>query len=250
MSGTRAVAAWRAVVVAGGIFVSLTVATQVSIAGQLPPQQLTGTVFVARRGWHIDLGFAVDELAPPLHAMADVFPGARYLFFGFGDRRYLTATRRGAPVLLRALWPGSGLLLVTALRAAPAAAFGAAHVVHLTASREGSLHVQAFVWQSMTTTQQTALATGDRSNPTAADRGAEATGIPGPYEGSRFFESRQTYSAAYTCNTWAAVALGITGAPVQNHGVVFAGQLWDQLRFAADRAGGAATNAIPPPTAR
>jgi hypothetical protein len=54
----------------------------------------------------------------------DEFPGAQYLFFGFGDRHYLLAKNRGAPVALAALWPGRGMFLATGLTSAPSVAFG------------------------------------------------------------------------------------------------------------------------------
>jgi len=94
------------------------------------------SVFVARRGWHIDVGFAVADLTAPLNVIAAKFPGSRYVFFGFGDRQYLHAAHRGAPILLRALWPGQGLVLATALGAAPTAAFGRDSVVELKHSRK------------------------------------------------------------------------------------------------------------------
>ena len=65
----------------------------------------SAVIYVARRSWHIDVGFAVADLQPPLNAVAAQFPGVRYLFFGFGDRHYLLAKDRNAPVLLAALWP-------------------------------------------------------------------------------------------------------------------------------------------------
>jgi hypothetical protein len=176
------------------------------------------TLIVARRGWHIDVGFPVGELAPPLDSMDREFPGARSIFFGFGDRRYLLSRHRGAPVLLRALWPGAGLILATGLNAAPAAAFGASHIVAVSVSREGSLRAQAFVWNAMTEDQRAALRLRDAP-----------VGIPGPYEGSAFFESRLRYSALHTCNSWAAEVLVHAGLPLRSGGVIFAGQLWRRV---------------------
>ncbi len=171
------------------------------------------TVLVARRGWHIDVGFAVAELADPLNAMERDFPAARYLFFGFGDRRYLMSRHRGAPVMLRSLWPGPGLILVTGLTAPPAAAFGEPHVIALSVPRAGSLRAQAFIWDALSDYPRAAI-----DHP-----------IPGPYEGSAFFESRRRYSAAHTCNTWAAEVLAGAGLPVQSGGIIFAHQLWRRV---------------------
>ena len=42
-------------------------------------------IYVVRRGWHMDIGFAAADLQPPLNDVIGQFPGVRYLFFGFGD---------------------------------------------------------------------------------------------------------------------------------------------------------------------
>ena len=62
-------------------------------------------IYVVRRGWHIDVGFAAADIQPPLNSVAGQFPGVQYLFFGFGDRHYLLAKDRNASVSLGALWP-------------------------------------------------------------------------------------------------------------------------------------------------
>ncbi len=61
------------------------------------------TLYVARRGWHTDVGFDVSQLTAPLCSIAVKFPGAKYLFFGFGDRRYLLAKHWHVPVLMAAV---------------------------------------------------------------------------------------------------------------------------------------------------
>jgi hypothetical protein len=52
------------------------------------------TIYVARRQWHVDLGFAAKDLEPPLRSLTADFPDAQFLFFGFGDRHYLLAKHR------------------------------------------------------------------------------------------------------------------------------------------------------------
>ena len=52
----------------------------------------------------------------------------------------------------------------------------------------------------------------------------------GPYPRSVFFASTGTYNLGHTCNTWTAEALRVAGLPVTAAGVVFAGQVLDQLR--------------------
>jgi hypothetical protein len=169
-------------------------------------------IYVARRGWHVDIGFAQADLQPPLSLLAEQFPGVRYLFFGFGDQQYLVAKKHNAPVLLAALWPGRGLLLLTGLSTSPQEAFGAAHVAALTVTRRQLQEAQAFIWNSL-----------DRQ------AGARASGR-GPYDGSLYIAAAPRYSAFHTCNTWVAEALKAAELPVHSTAVVFAGQLWTQVR--------------------
>ncbi len=110
---------------------------------------MSPVIYVARRGWHIDVGFARADLKPPLESLACEFPGVRYLFLGFGDQQYLVAKTHNAPVLLAALWPGRGMLLTTGLKTLPQDAFGAAHVVALRVAPQQLIDAQIFVWNSL-----------------------------------------------------------------------------------------------------
>jgi hypothetical protein len=166
----------------------------------------------------------VAELQAPLTSLATEFPGARYLFFGFGDRRYLLAKDRNAPVLLAALWPGRGMLLVTGLTSSPQDAFGADHVARLAVTADQARGAQTFIWQSLDQRE----VSNDAAENDATDRLKSYQ--RGPYEGSLYFSATPTYSGFHTCNTWAAEALRAATLPVHSAGVVFAGQLWRQVR--------------------
>jgi hypothetical protein len=168
-------------------------------------------VYVIRRGWHVDVAFDSDDLSAPLASFHAAFPAARYLVFGFGDRHYLLHKSRLGMAL--ALWPGPGLILVTGLRATPAEAFGETGVIKLSLSRSAANDVQGFVWRSL-----------------ISHDGQVAPLQEGPYAGSTYYASTQTYSAFYTCNTWAAQALRAGGLSVRSFGVEFAGELWSQVR--------------------
>jgi hypothetical protein len=74
---------------------------------------------------------------------------------------------------------------------------------------------QDFIWQSLATTPQ----------------GVEVY-RPGPYEGGYYFLAAPKYSAFHTCNTWAAETLRAAGFPIRAQGVLFAHQLWSQVRRA------------------
>jgi hypothetical protein len=173
----------------------------------------SATIYVARRGWHIDVGMAAADLSAPLNQAAAPLPGSRYVFFGFADKHYLLAANHNAPVLLSALWPGAGILLTTGLTNSPAEAFGATHVITLTVPKEQMLALQSFIWRSLRTQD-----------------GVLKVFQAGPYEGSVYFLATQKYSAFHTCNTWGAEALRGAGLHVHTAGIIFAGQLWAQVR--------------------
>jgi hypothetical protein len=173
----------------------------------------TPTVYVARRGWHIDVGYATEDLREPLRTIVKNFPDANYVFFGFGDMHYLLDAKKHGPAMLAALWPGRGIILVTTLRSAPAQAFGDIEVVALPASEQQLQASQNYIWKSLAV-------------------GSQGVDVfrPGPYEGGFYFLATAKYSAFHTCNTWAAQTLRAAGFPVRAQGVLFARQLWSQLR--------------------
>jgi hypothetical protein len=219
--------AWRSVLLIALLLLAACSSMHVRTPGRPALDRQSAThLYIARRGWHVDLGFATAELGAPLRPLATHFPDARYLMFGFGDRRYLLAGSHHGRELLQALWPGPGLLLLTGLRATPAEAFGAAHVITLWLNPAQALAVQDFLSRSLA--------------PRALAGESDAAG---PYGGSLFFGATEHYSALHTCNTWVAEALASAALPVESRGVVFAGQLWRQVARLAEpelRAEGAA----------
>ena len=170
-------------------------------------------VYVVRRAWHIDIGFAAADLQAPLRSVLTQFPAARYLEFGFGDRQYLMSRRKKTATLLSALWPGPGLVLGTGLTATPEAAFGAHNVIRLALTPGQLQSIQYFVWQTLSRQ-------GDDVKPIA----------DGPYGGSLFYATATRYSAFNTCNTWAAQALQSGALAVDSTGVEFSGQVWRQVQ--------------------
>jgi hypothetical protein len=252
------------------------------------------TVYVARRGWHIDVGFAAQDLREPLRSIARNFPEAKFVFFGFGDMHYLADEKnQHGPAMIAALWPGKGIILVTTLQSAPADAFGSRQVIELSATDLQLQHSQDYIWNSLTMARRgapqdavalasqstppigpqdavampsqdsTAIAPSGveaitpQSSPANAPRGVEAItpqgspaiareGMPqsvevyrpGPYEGSYYFLATPKYSGFHTCNTWAAQALRAAGFPIRAQGVLFAHQLWSQVRRTHQLQGG------------
>jgi uncharacterized protein (TIGR02117 family) len=171
------------------------------------------TLFVIKRSWHTDIGFAVADLRPPLMSLHVALPNARYLLFGFGDKRYLVSHAGSVGRLSGAVWPGEGLVLLTGLEGPPEVAFGANEVARLNVSPSQAQALQDFVWRTF-----------------ATDNGTAKLLAPGPYEGSLYYASTVRYSGLHTCNTWTAESLRAAGLPVHTFGVEFSGQVWRQVR--------------------
>ena len=191
-----------------------------------PPPQYVGTeprdavIYVIAGGWHTELGLPVSAISAPLATLEPGFRNARYLVFGWGARDYYMARDPGFEDLLQALVPGPAVLLVIPLQASPEAFAGAANVFAVPVSRGGAEHLSQFLWEYLAKD---------------AEEASQHVGI-GPYPGSVFYASTGTFDLAHTCNTWTAEALQAAGLPVSSAGIVYAGQLLDQLRpFAVAR---------------
>jgi hypothetical protein len=194
-----------------------------SCTAPLPPLPLPAPdddaiVYVIERGWHSDIGLPVTEITEPLAGLEQRFPGVRTLTFGFGERQFLLSRQATVVGMLSALLPSRSALLMTALAADPAAAFGAEHVVVLHVSRESAARIEAAVWREL-------------------DKSPDGTSVllaDGPYPGSVFYAARDTYDGLYTCNTWTADTLRAGGLPVPA-GVLFVGQVMDAVRSISAR---------------
>lgn len=180
------------------------------------PQPANANIAVIERGWHTDIALPTDELNGPLASLERDYPGARYLVFGFGEREYLMA-HGGFGEMVSALFPSPSAVLMTALRAPPAEAFGADNAVSLRLNQTGVDRIAALIWQDLVQQDEKAHRLAD-----------------GPYPGSAFYASNETYDAFHTCNTWTAALLRAGGLPVEQHGVLFSGQVMRQVRRIAE----------------
>jgi uncharacterized protein (TIGR02117 family) len=176
-------------------------------------------IYVVKRSWHVDIGFAAADLHEPLASVGTAFPGAYYLLFGFGDRRYLLAKGQGLGEMIAALWPGPALVLVTGLTPSPETVFGNSNVIRISVSAAQARALEAFIWKALSKENGSA-------NPLAS----------GPYGGSLYYASDEHYSVFHTCNTWAAEGLRAAGLRVHSFGVEFSGQLWRQVQRVAREA--------------
>ena len=176
------------------------------------PAPADAQIAVVERGWHTDIALPTDGLTGPLASLERDYPGAQYLVFGFGERAYLMA-HGGFGEMVAALFPSPSAVLLTALRAPPADAFGADNSVTLRLNQAGVDRIASLIWQDLAHQDGTAQQLAD-----------------GPYAGSVFYASNEIYDAFHTCNSWTAMLLRAGGLPVEPHGVLFAGQVMRQVR--------------------
>ncbi len=179
------------------------------------PQFDDAYVYVIGRGWHTDIGLPVQEITGPLRTLEAAFPGVRFLTFGFGERQFLVNHGKTFGAMLNALLPSRSALLMTALRAPPAVAFGQSNAVVLHVSEAGLQQIQFGIWNELELTSA----------------GRPMLLADGPYPGSVFYAARDTYSGLYTCNTWTAGILRAGGLPFLGTGMLFSGQIMGEARW-------------------
>ncbi len=172
------------------------------------------TVYVIAFGWHAEIALPVHAIHDPLRAVTSDFPGARYLSFGWGERNYYMAPAPTVADAMNALFPGPAVLLVTPLYHPPRESRPGSQVFEIGLSTAGLARLSSYLWAAFEKS-------GD---------GTPRRLAAGPTEGSVFYAATGTYSSSYTCNTWTAEGLRVAGVPVTPTGVVFVGQLTDQLR--------------------
>jgi uncharacterized protein (TIGR02117 family) len=179
----------------------------------IPAASHGDVVYIIAGGWHTELALPVAEIRGPLAQLTAVFVGTPYLIFGWGARDFYMAQNPGFGDLLRATVPGPAVMLVIPSGAPPTAYLGPANVWTISLSRQGAAGLSQFLWNSLAKNQ---------------------TGVPiragdGPYPKSMFYTATGTYDASDTCNTWTAGALHAAGLPVSAAGVIFSGQVLNQL---------------------
>ena len=199
-----------AVVLYGFVGCTATIPQQPDAGSARPTEAL----YVISGGWHTEIGLPLEALSGRLEALKTDFPAARWLVFGWGAHDYYMAPDPSIGDLLRAAASGPAVMLVIPLEISPEAFFGAANVFALSAPPRGIQRLSDFLWDYL-----------------AVDKEGPLRRIStGPYPQSVFYASTGTYNLGHTCNTWTAEALHAAGLPVNAAGVVFAGQVLDQLR--------------------
>ncbi|WP_264712114.1 DUF2459 domain-containing protein [Limobrevibacterium gyesilva] len=177
------------------------------------------TIYVVEYGWHTDIVLPMRPVTGPLTRFRSIFPDAEVITFGFGERQYMQIEHVGFGDMLRAVLPGPGIIMVTAMRAPPMNGKDYAEVAALAVSQPQLDRLSDFVWDALEKTPD--------------DRLVHIK--DGPFPGRVFYGSSTTYSGGYTCNTWTAEALDSAGLAVGASGVLFAYQVMDRVNAIAAR---------------
>ena len=191
-----------------------------------PPGPIVTSIAVneADAGWHTDVCLRRGDATPWLLALPQNFDGARFLCFGFGERRYMVEHDHSVFVMLSALLPSNGAIVMTPVRGGPETLFGPGNTVYVGISRAGAAGLAAFLRASIRT---------DAS-------GQPVLLGPGQPPGREYFAATADYDGFNTCNTWTGTALRTAGVPVDD-GALFAHEIMGQVRAvaAAQAKGGA-----------
>lgn len=175
------------------------------------------TFYVVNHGLHTGLVIARPDLLQVLPALAEAFGDGDFVEFGWGDEDFYRAPQATLGLALRALFRSTAAVLhVVKIAGDPRRRFAASEVIEVRVTADGYRQLLAFVAGTFTRSAAGALA---------------ALG-PGQYGESRFYQAEGSYSLVYTCNTWVAEALAVSGCAVSPTAVVTAGNVMSQLRQA------------------
>ncbi len=172
-------------------------------------------LWVLDSGWHTGVILSRSELGPPLAGLLQSLPYSQYFAFGWGDRKFYMAPHPTLFTDIAALFPSRSVVLVDACDVPPRACFSSeVRLRVLFIGNDGISRLDDYLAQSLQMDAQ------GKPEPVA----------PGPDPDSKFFASGLSYDAFHTCNTWTAEALYAAGLPVSYHGVIFASQVWRQVK--------------------
>ncbi|MCC4264391.1 DUF2459 domain-containing protein [Oceanimonas baumannii] len=150
-------------------------------------------LYLVDHGLHVGLVVPAGELQRHLPELKEVFPAARFIELGWGDRAFYQHERAGAGLALRALlWPTEAVLHLVPLSQPPAVVFAGLPELELSVSSAGMERLLVEVAAS--------FARNEAGN--LRDVGA------GRYGGGRFYASVESYHLLHTCDTWVARRLG------------------------------------------
>lgn len=186
------------------------------------------TLYVVNHGLHTGLVIDRADLLEVLPGLAEAFDGGDFIELGWGDEDYYRATQPTFGLAVQALfWPTASALHVIRIDGDPRQVFAGREIIEVRVAEDGYRRLLGFV-----------AARFARSS-----AGALTELGPGQFDDSRFYRAEGRYSMLYTCNTWVAEALAISGCPLAFASAATAGQVMSRLRQATTA--GAACLALP-----
>jgi hypothetical protein len=144
----------------------------------------------------------------PLRPLLHRNPGANYLSFGWGNRRFYMAAQPGSGDAVAALFRSPSVIFVQPASSPADLLASDTRIRWVCVSAEELWRADSYIEQSLS-----------RPGGKTVDLGK------GPYPNSFFYGSTGHYSIVHTCNTWTLAALQYAGLPVKAAGVLFAGQV-------------------------
>lgn len=179
------------------------------LPSRAPSQSFELGVLIA--GWHSGIVLPAGEVGPLSPLVADRH--TKYLSFGWGNRRFYMSAQPSSGDAVAALFRSPSALFVQSA-AAPAGVSGDDARIHwVCVDREQLWRADSYIAESLS-----------QPNGRPVELG------PGPLPGSRFYATRDHYSAAHTCNTWTVAALQYARLPARASGVIFASQASRRIR--------------------
>jgi hypothetical protein len=184
-----------------------------------PPAPADQVVYALVNDWHTELSLPAAGISGRLARIRSIFPGARYFNFGFGERLYYQKENADWLDALRAVLPGPGTVLLTALNGAPPDMYPGAEMVALHLTQAELDRLSDYMWDTLEKTPDDRLVRlGD-----------------GKFPGYVFYGAATSYDGFYTCNTWTVQALDAAGLEAGAPGVLFAHQAMARIRAVAAR---------------
>lgn len=178
-------------------------------------------LYLVDHGLHVGLVLPAAGLQRHLPELKVIFPAARFVEVGWGDRAFYQSEQAGAGLALRALlWPTEAVLHLVPLSQPPDETFSGLPVLELGVSPAGLERLLREVAASF------ALNEAGQLRVLGAGR----------YGGGRFYASLESYHLLHTCNTWVARRLVAAGLPLRPALAITAGGLMRQAACCAKAA--------------
>lgn len=155
-------------------------------------------VYIVSHGWHAGIAIESEYIRHLLPEHPEL-PQAKFLKFGWGDRRYYSEQDAGYGLMVRAaLLPTRSVLHVVATDLDVERYFSASRVVRIQITADGAEKLGIFI--------------SDRFR--KDENGNVRVAAEGLYTNSLFFEATGRYYMPKTSNVWTARALRQTGYPI------------------------------------